>query len=649
MEGASLHHLFILERIGLAARSPEALIGVYDRMLKHIRDPRIQCELLLKKGRVLERSGDFYEAAQVMRRCLKVAPDTPAAIEWFARWVDETGDLELLAEILGPLMRGRLDDSERAEFLMEAGRALRLAGRGPEAKQCFEAVLKMAGERLIPIRYLRISALEDGDIERSATLFEREARIAQNAQNRAMLYGEAGKTFLALKQDTQALDAYCAALNAQPGQIDVIGKVRMICERRGAWSTWADVIQTIPCTTLAEAEEVALEAASIFQDRLKSPRDAIEVLERIVHAHGQTSVKVIQTLADLYTDDERWEDAASMYRQLTTVSLDETLRRSVSFRLATICANHLSDAESAMAILRGILDDDPSNTAALDRLASLELASGNLLSARLVLTRAINAAKTSVERADYRRRLAELDLSDNRPDVALAGLRLAVEDAADSAMTYEVMADVFEQTDAVADQAAALRSAIELTKSPEQRQRLSSKLLGSMPPADRATDGVAASDDIARIEVIEPLTEPLSVEQLQRQADTFRRHDLNARADAVEDFIDGLTSDSVRQSERDDGSSAPSYPIAGLTFPRLWETLDRRLIEPLAELADCLPAKFRQAPLGGIKLTLNRSGCIDRPWLSRDFIRVLPLPVHVCFLESTALCISRRLFRTTAC
>ncbi|MEE2787630.1 MAG: tetratricopeptide repeat protein [Myxococcota bacterium] len=644
--GASLHHLFVLERVGLAARSPEALVGVYDRLLGRVRDPRITSELLLKKGRVLERTGDFFEAAQTIRLCLKASSDTVAAVEWFARWVNETGDLELLAEILGPLMRGREDDGERAELLMEAGRALRLADRVPESQQCFEAVLKMNGERLIPIRYLRLSAMESGDMVGSAELFHREAQAAIDDENRATLFGEAGKAFLALKRDKDALDAYCSALNSKPGQVELINRIRSLCERRGDWETWVEVLQTIPCANLSEAEGVALEAATLFRDRLKSTPRAIEVLEKVVHTGEQPSVKVIQMLADLYTDDGRWVEAEGMYRQLRTISLDEALRRSVSFRLASICADHLGNPQAAIEILKEILADDPSNTAALDRLAHLELVENNGLGARLALTRAINAATSPEERASFRRRLAKLDLTENRPEIALAGLRLAVEDAADSATTYEVMADVFEKTDDMDEQAAALRSAIELTRSPKERQRLSSKLQGreppSVPPADSTKVNVG-DPELHQREPVEPLHDPLCPDQLARQCASFRRRGLVARTRTLDDFMLGFRYETAGSSQPPGEMSHIQYPPDGIVYPQVWSALNGELLQALLELVDLFPARFRQAPLGGTLSDVDSHSVRARPWYRSGAIRALPLPLSVCFEDRSAVTISRHL------
>ena len=67
-----------------------------------------------------------------------------------------------------------------------------------------------------------------------------------------------------------------------------------------------------------------------------------------------------------------------------------------------------------------------------------------------------------------------MDLVDSRPSIAIAGLRLAVE--CRSQHRYEMMADAYERADEHAAKEVALRSAIELTESPRERQRLSSKL-----------------------------------------------------------------------------------------------------------------------------------------------------------------------------
>ena len=151
---------------------------------------------------------------------------------------------------------------------------------------------------------------------------------------------------------------------------------------------------------------------------MNRPEAAIEVLEAICQKGGKPGpIDAVRLLADLYTEQRLWGEALSAYQQIKETSLDPGLRRSISFRVASICEQHLNDLAGAERALNEILEDEPSNTMALERLASVELNAGHRLGARLALTRAINSANSRMVRAQLRNRLAAMDLEEDRPSV----------------------------------------------------------------------------------------------------------------------------------------------------------------------------------------------------------------------------------------
>ena len=98
----------------------------------------------MKKGRVLERQGEFFDAVQTVRASIDITSEHRGR-----RVVCPVGRRNRRCRAAcrnpGTPLKGPYDDFERAEFLMEPVMVRRFE-RVNEASQCYEAVIKMAGD-----------------------------------------------------------------------------------------------------------------------------------------------------------------------------------------------------------------------------------------------------------------------------------------------------------------------------------------------------------------------------------------------------------------------------------------------------------------------------------------------------------------------
>lgn len=436
--------LLALERIRLSRRAFGELVALYDELAGLATTAAMRAEFRLSQARIAESVlDDLRLAFEAFEDVLLEIPDHPEALEWMEGWADEAGDLRLLAEILERRLQRAAEPRERRMILLRAGRVLRAARQYAEAAQCYEAVLQIEPRSPIALRALREVYEDLGEREKAIRITEVQGRVALDPQNASELLVEAGRSReIDQRAGADALDDYLAAVERNPHDDEAAAAVRRICEQVGRWREMAEAWE-VRAQALPERRRALLEEAiALYTDRLGSPRDALRVLKALIPGVEADEVPpLLQRLADLYVELEDWPAAAATYRRLRTISPDRRMRRAVSFRLAAIHGEKLADVAVARGWLQSVLDDDPQDVDALERLADLELAHAERDRARIALARGVNAAEPGRRRAGLRQRIARMDLEEQHIEAAIAGLEAAVEDVPDDPRLLEALAD----------------------------------------------------------------------------------------------------------------------------------------------------------------------------------------------------------------
>ncbi|MEZ4434635.1 MAG: tetratricopeptide repeat protein [bacterium] len=624
--------LLALERLRLARREFDALAEVYEDLAELATTPTLRADFRLTRARLAEAVlDDLRTAFEGYQSVLAEQPEHPEALEWMEGWADEAGDLTLLAEILERRFARADDPTERSMILLRAGRVLRAARQLREAARCYEAVLDIDRRSPIALRALREIYEDLGDRDKAIAATEMEGRAALDPANASALFVEAGRTReIDQSAGAEALADYLAALARNPADEDAAAAVRRICERTGRWRALADALER-QAGGLPERRRALLEEAiRLHTDRLAQPREAIRILRALIpDAEPDEVPALLQRLADLFVEREDWPAAVATYERLRAISPDPALRRAVTFRLIAIERDKAGAPDRARRWLGVMLEGDPSDVGALERLADLEAAVGDARAARIALARAVNAAEPGPQRAGLRRRIARMDLEQGRVDAAIAGLEAAAADTPDDPLVLEALADACLDAGRPARARAALQSALAVAR-PEGavaerlRNRVAEAALaeGTDPadlianlrtavgerPDDQAlralfADALGRRDDLTG-EAIDQLRWLLARAPLDEAHLTALRRQLerDGRADAAAEIARlriaaGLgDADDARLSAAAPGVRPLQQPLDAAARGRLWSAVDPDFVTHLATLASAVPGAFGPKP-----------------------------------------------------
>jgi tetratricopeptide (TPR) repeat protein len=412
-----------------------ALLAAYWREIDGSLDESRQIALLGRAAVVaMDAIGSREEGARAYRRILELRPDheqaraqLELALEQSEQWRDlvehlrdglaRIEDGEARAEVMlriAALLHGPLDDGPAAVEALEA--LLAEVPSHPPAIAALESIAEArAGERPRVFAILEPIYQQNDDVPRQIVVFEWRLSILDTAAERHEAYRSLASLVTRLDRGQERAFSVFARAVAEPGADDDLaqldGELRGLAERLGGQAPLVDVLLAA-VRGAALAEDVPRRVALLVWagETLLSLGDAARAAEVLREAAelDDDDVAVLSALERAYTTLARHEDACNVLARLSALVEDDARRLELLRRLGRLLEDVLSVPAEAEQVWRRVLDLEPDDGEALQRLARSYEASGSVRELVDVLVRRIEAATTAQERRSLRWKLATL-------------------------------------------------------------------------------------------------------------------------------------------------------------------------------------------------------------------------------------------------
>ncbi len=356
------------------ASQREALLEDLKRRLDAAADdPQRRARLLVEQGLALEAS-DAAGARRAFEAAARENPDLLGAVRE-ARRVSESS-----LDWIEREKRLVATDAERAELLVERGRALALATRHEDAIESYDAALRLAADHPDALAGLETSLLHlaraTGD---AAPLAAHHARLAHafasDKRLAALHHVLRARIFERAGDDAAAESAYADALVERDDELLAREGLARVLLRRGSYARLRELILEDESRTEHPYRRARLlyVAARISTDRLDDDAGAVERLKRassFAPTEPRFDARVLEELVRLLEDQGDTHGAAEVRRKLIDLEPIATVRAIEERRLAADL-EVLSDplgAVTALQAARAIEPLDDLALATLDRL-----------------------------------------------------------------------------------------------------------------------------------------------------------------------------------------------------------------------------------------------------------------------------------------
>ncbi|HZN91477.1 MAG TPA: tetratricopeptide repeat protein, partial [Myxococcales bacterium] len=456
----------------------EELYELLRKKLGSVLDPRELVRLNEKVGRVLFRmAGKAEEAIPFFKAALDRDARHKSALDSLREIYDQLQRKDELVVVLRRLLplqeqaegvkavRLRL-----AEVLAEMGRreeALDAARRALEVEPHQVAEMERVHQIFLGLRAWADAARAlEMKAELHAQVEERDQAVATLFQVADLWRGAANKPENAGPPLEKILEVDPANRSAYEQAIDLHAK-------HNDWRAYAQAVDRyLPhLVTDEEKVEALKDLARVQEQRLGQNDLAFMAACRALQLNPADDGirEEVERLAD---ETGSHDEIAAVYEEVADELPRGPLAERIYLKLAQIQDEKLDDASEAEASLRKILEFDPTNHLALDRLAQMFARRGADTEYVMALEQKLEAAGSIEDRKVILREIARVyDERQQNPDEAAAALLRALELEPDEE-TLRVITDLYRRQQKWPDVANTLLRARDLAATPEQRGQL---------------------------------------------------------------------------------------------------------------------------------------------------------------------------------
>ncbi len=204
-----------------------------------------------------------------------------------------------------------------------------------------------------------------------------KADIVVDVAEKAALLSEAGRMYIERSSNqAEAIKCFQRVLDADRGNVEAIGHLKEMYEKRRDWERLVDVMRA-ECELLDASDQPMrrLEIAQMANEKLRKPNVCIDLWREVLAVDGDNA-EALTALSGLYERAREWAPLAEVLDRQSQLAKDNAEVIALLQKLGNVYAEKLQDDNGALQAYRHLLELDPNDRRAQEQLKKRWVATG---------------------------------------------------------------------------------------------------------------------------------------------------------------------------------------------------------------------------------------------------------------------------------
>jgi tetratricopeptide (TPR) repeat protein len=356
--------LAALARVYEARGDARALVDVQRRRIDAAEDAAEAIGLRLEVGRTLEeRVGDLEGAVSEYRAVLESDPGNLDALRGLERLYLRQENAPALLQVLEAQLDYVPTERERIKLLSRIGAMQEEQFVKPDlAIERFEQVLEIDPSDAGALNALERLYRHTGRWNELIHTLERHLAATPDRRERVPLYEQMGRVYLdELRDYDHAEDAFRNVLEIDPQHLGALEALGRVYEAKGDWDNAVVTMEQLGDLLghdRARQVDLRYRIAKIVETRLEDEFRAMEMFRSALDV-DPNHLKSLEALRTIAARREEWYDAARYLEREQAVTEQPLTKARLLAELGRIHAQHLDDADRAVAWYEEAIRYDP--------------------------------------------------------------------------------------------------------------------------------------------------------------------------------------------------------------------------------------------------------------------------------------------------
>lgn len=425
-----------------SSRALTALDGLYERLgrwndladnlqarLDLSSDPEEQTRLMLRLAKLREeKMGQVDAAVEIHRQTLSRDPANAESLMTLERLVQMPQHAGAVSEILENVYResaayDRLvavheiqvntatESTRKVELLHRIAELQETALDDPgSAFASFGRALAQDPTNEDSIGGLERLARAHGAHQELAKVYEEQVAAVESAEIKVALHQRAAAVHEELLNNAEGAIAHQRSILALDARnLDALTALERLYQLNERYEDLAQTYQQKAglLENPEEAKGYLFRASEIYENVLERPNDAVAVYRRVLEVDSE-DLQAVDSLVRIFVAQGRWQELLDVQSKKIDLVSDPDEKKRLHFEVGSVYESELKDIAKAVDSYNKVLELDPADLTALQRLDQLYLAQQNWQELLSVLERASDLSSDPDEVCSYRYRIAEI-------------------------------------------------------------------------------------------------------------------------------------------------------------------------------------------------------------------------------------------------
>ncbi|NOY93292.1 MAG: tetratricopeptide repeat protein [Deltaproteobacteria bacterium] len=371
--------LAALDQIYLDYSAPQALAQVLRKRAQVADIPADEVDFNFRLGQVLEADlGQTDESIRVFQHILTdLEPEHAESIRALADIYSRQANWPSLLSTFERELDVVVGDAPQAETLAKMARLAydQLEDAG-QAIELWQKVLDLRGEDPEALSALGDIYAAQENWRDLVDILDREVAVVEDDALRMAIYADLGRIWYEkLERERNALESWERVLDVDPSNAQALMHMAEIHRASGQNHELVDTLHRVievGAATLddADLEGVYMQLGYLYSHELEQPMDAVEAYGSVL-SFNPGNFPALDALEHIHRQEEQWEDAIGVMERRVESLTEPEARIAQLFGIAQMWASMVQDADRGTSAYQRILELEPLNEPAFERLELL--------------------------------------------------------------------------------------------------------------------------------------------------------------------------------------------------------------------------------------------------------------------------------------
>ncbi len=348
----------------------EKMVGLLKKRIEITDDPIIKSEYIVQAANISQQLGNIEEAFGFWGKAVKNTPEEKQYVDEFIKIAEISNKEADLIQIISDILDSKIDEMTAIDLAMRTAQIALNSGDNESVEKLYRFVLNIEPENMKALENLEEFYRITDEVNKLIEILDKRSEVIFDFEKKETVLKEiANLSEQRLENPQKAIAAWQKLFDQNEAKKEVQDQLIRLYEKTENWQKLIEILKVKANYMGSDPGllEIKHKTAQLLADKLEKYQEAEEIWQDTFLMYPSDEVSY-EALCTIYKNKEDWDALKDIYFTKLSQTQEETDKVPILENMASLVLNKQEDLFEAGDYYKQIIDIDPSNEKAFNKL-----------------------------------------------------------------------------------------------------------------------------------------------------------------------------------------------------------------------------------------------------------------------------------------